>query len=97
MGIKRGLVCALGFCVLEGSASVVMLQKMTKWGYARASAAIDWMEQNRYITPFDACKPRKILLSLKQYKLSFGNYLKQDRLFRKKYEKNLLELLENHA
>ena len=97
MNAKREHVCALGFCVLNGSTSVVMLQRMTNWGYAKASAAINWMEENRYITPSGYCTPRKLLVSLKQFKLSFGSYLKEDRLFRRKYEKDLLELLENQA
>ena len=95
MEAKREHVYALGFCVLKGTTSVSMLQKMTNWRYSKASTAIDWMEKNRYISPFSDSAPRKIFISLKQYKLSFGEYLYQDRLFRKKYEKELLALLEN--
>ncbi len=95
MGAKREHVYALGFCIVKGSTSVAMLQRMTKWGYARACTAIDWMEENRYITPTTSIPPRKVLMSLKQYKLSFREYLSSDRLFQKQYEKDLLALLEN--
>ena len=95
MDVKREYVYALGFCILNKNTSVAMLQRMTNWGYARASTAIEWMEENRYITPFTSITPRKILMSLRQYKLSFADYLNEDRLFRKKYEKDLLALLES--
>lgn len=95
MGIKRDYVCALGFCILQGKPNVAIIQKVMHWNYARANTALNWMEENRYITPLDESKPSKLLLSLKQYKLSFGNYLNQDRLFRRKYEKELLALLAN--
>ena len=93
METKRAHVYALGFCVLNRSTSVVMLQKMTNWGYAKACSAIQWMEKNRYIAPVASTSSRKIWISLNQYKLSFGDYLYQDRLFIKKYEKELLALL----
>ena len=95
MDVKREYVYALGFCILNKNTSVGMLQRITNWGYARAATAIDWMEENRYITPFTSLTPRKVLMSLRQYKLSFADYLNEDRLFRKKYEKDLLALLES--
>lgn len=95
MGEKRELVYALGFCIVNRSTSVVMLQRMTNWGYARANAAIDWMEKNNYIAKIAGMASRKVIISLNQYKLSFRDYLNRDRLFIKKYEKQLLALLEN--
>ena len=95
MEAKREYVYALGFCILKGSTSISMLQRMTRWGYAKASDAVEWMEKNRYVTPFTGLAPRKVLMSLKQYRLSFSDYLEKDRLFRRKYEKDLFALLEN--
>ena len=97
MGTKRAHIYALGFCILRGNASVTTIQRMMGWGYEKACAAQDWMEKNRYIAPITEIVSRKILISLKQYKLSFSDYLKGDRWFEKAYEKRLLELLENQA
>lgn len=91
--LERFNVYVLGYCVVKDSASIAMLQRLMKIGYAKASNAIDWLEANGYISEFNG-QPRKVLISLSDYKMKFTNYLKKEGLFQKKYEKQLLELLK---
>ena len=46
-----------------GIASVSMIQRRLKLGYARAARLVDMMEEHGIIGPFEGSKPRKILMS----------------------------------
>ena len=49
--------------VLEtGQASVSMLQRRLKLGYARAARLVDQMEERGYVGPFEGAKPRQLLI-----------------------------------
>ena len=49
--------------VLEtGQASVSMLQRRLKLGYARAARLVDQMEGRGYVGPFEGSKPRQLLI-----------------------------------
>ena len=49
--------------VLEtGQASVSMLQRRLKLGYARAARLVDQMEERGYVGPFEGSKPRQLLI-----------------------------------
>ena len=54
--------------VLEtGQASVSMLQRRLKLGYARAARIMDEMEQKGIIGPYEGAKPRAVLISRQQW------------------------------
>lgn len=55
--------------VLEtGMASVSMLQRRLKLGYARASRIVDEMEEKGIVGPFQGSQPRAILVTKEQWK-----------------------------
>ncbi|MDD4074988.1 MAG: DNA translocase FtsK [Eubacteriales bacterium] len=50
--------------VLEsGQASISMIQRRLRVGYARAARLIDIMEQHKIVSGFDGSKPRKLLIT----------------------------------
>lgn len=54
--------------VLEkGEASISMLQRRLRVGYARAARLVDIMEQNKYVSEGEGSKPRKVLISRAEY------------------------------
>lgn len=63
--------------VLEtGMASVSMLQRRLKLGYARAARIIDEMEERGLIGPYEGTKPRKVYVTAEQWALIKGNTAK---------------------
>ncbi len=54
--------------ILEtGQASVSMLQRRLKLGYARAARLVDQLEEKGIVGPFEGSKPRKILITKDQW------------------------------
>ncbi|MCE5219556.1 hypothetical protein LLH03_21245, partial [bacterium] len=53
---------AVQYVVQEGEASVSMIQRRFKVGYARAGRLIDVMEQRGVVGPHEGSKPRQVLL-----------------------------------
>ena len=58
--------------VLEsGSASISMIQRRLRVGYARAARLVDIMEQQKIVSGFDGSKPRKVLIDEAGYRRLF--------------------------
>ena len=51
----------------SGQASISMIQRRLRVGYARAARLIDIMEQKRYVSEGDGSKPRKVLISRAEF------------------------------
>ena len=50
-----------------GQASVSLLQRRLKLGYARAARIMDEMEEKGIIGPYEGAKPRAVLISRQQW------------------------------
>ncbi len=59
--------------VLEsGQASISMIQRRLRVGYARAARLVDIMEQMKIVSGFDGSKPRRLLIDHAEYNRIFG-------------------------
>lgn len=61
------LPAAIDVVVETGQASVSMLQRRLRLGYARCSLLMDQMEEKGIVGPFEGSKPRSILISKQQW------------------------------
>ncbi len=61
------LPAAVDVILETGQASVSMLQRRLKLGYARAARIVDEMEQKGIVGPFQGSKPRTILVTKEQW------------------------------
>ena len=51
----------------SGQASISMLQRRLKLGYARAARIVDEMEDKGIVGPFEGSKPRQLLITKEQW------------------------------
>ena len=63
------LPAAVDVILETGQASVSMLQRRLKLGYARAARIVDEMEEKGIVGPFQGAKPRTILITKEQWEL----------------------------
>ena len=56
----------------SGQASISMIQRRLRVGYARAARLVDIMEQKGIVSGFDGSKPRKLLIGYPEYEQMFG-------------------------
>ncbi len=66
------LPAAVDFILETGQASVSMLQRRLKLGYARAARIVDEMEDLGIVGPFKGSKPRELLITREQWQQMQG-------------------------
>ncbi len=66
------LPAAVDVILDTGQASVSMLQRRLKLGYARAARIVDEMEEKGIVGPFQGSKPREILITKEQWQARKG-------------------------
>ena len=71
------LPAAVDVILETGQASVSMLQRRLKLGYARAARIVDEMEEKGIVGPFQGSKPRAILVTKEQWAAMKGAQPKQ--------------------
>lgn len=69
LGGDEMLPAAVDVILETGQASVSMLQRRLKLGYARAARIVDEMEEKGIVGPFQGSKPRAILITKEQWQL----------------------------
>lgn len=67
------LPAAVDVILETGQASVSMLQRRLKLGYARAARIVDEMEEKGIVGPFQGSKPREILITKEQWAAMRGS------------------------
>lgn len=73
------LPAAVDVILETGQASVSMLQRRLKLGYARAARIVDEMEEKGIVGPFQGSKPRAILVTREQWEaMRTGAAIEQD-------------------
>ncbi|MDD5864473.1 MAG: DNA translocase FtsK, partial [Firmicutes bacterium] len=71
------LPAAVDIILETGQASVSMLQRRLKLGYARAARIVDEMEEKGIVGPFQGSKPRAILVTKEQWQAMKGGQTEQ--------------------
>ena len=66
------LPAAVDVILETGQASVSMLQRRLKLGYARAARIVDEMEERNIVGPFQGSKPRAILITKEEWQAMRG-------------------------
>lgn len=64
---------AVKILIESGQASISMLQRRLRIGYARAARLIDVMEERGIVGKYEGSKPRAILMTMEQYQNTFEN------------------------
>ncbi|MCW2277875.1 DNA translocase FtsK [Heliophilum fasciatum] len=62
----------------SGQASISMLQRRLRVGYARAARLVDIMEQRGIVGGYEGSKPRELLITAAQFEARYGKTQSQD-------------------
>jgi len=68
---------AIQIVIDAGQASISMLQRRLRIGYARAARLIDEMELRGIVSGFDGSKPRNVLISKEEFEQEYMGEMKQ--------------------
>ena len=68
---------ALKLVVETGCASMSALQRKLSVGYNKAGKIMEWLEENKYVAPFDGDCKRKVLITKEEFEEKFGELLKE--------------------
>ncbi len=63
---------ALRYVILNGSASISLIQRKCSVGYNRAGKIVEWMEDKGYVSPFEGAKSRKVLITKEEFESLYG-------------------------
>jgi len=74
------LPAAVDVILETGQASVSMLQRRLKLGYARAARIVDEMEDKGIVGPFQGSKPRTILVTKEQWEMMRSGGVNSDQM-----------------
>ncbi|MDD3164276.1 MAG: DNA translocase FtsK [Oscillospiraceae bacterium] len=72
------LPAAVDVILETGQASVSMLQRRLKLGYARAARIMDEMEEKGIVGPFEGSKPRQLLITRQEWNVQQGIAMPED-------------------
>ena len=90
------LPAAVDVILETGQASVSMLQRRLKLGYARAARIVDEMEEKGIVGPFQGSKPRDILVTKEQWEaMRSGGTAQMDFEDLEQFEENETEFEED--
>ncbi len=64
---------AVQILIESGQASISMLQRRLRIGYARAARLIDMMEERGIVGKYEGSKPRALLMTMEQFLRTFGD------------------------
>ncbi len=70
---------ALKVVLENNSASISMIQRRLRVGYARAARLIDIMEQHGYVSGFEGSKPRRVLIKQSEFNQLYGGEADTDK------------------
>ena len=85
------LPAAVDVILETGQASVSMLQRRLKLGYARAARIVDEMEERGIVGPFMGSKPRNILITKEQWQQMQSGQLPLEELTEEESADSILE------
>ena len=80
LGGDEMLPAAVDIILETGQASVSMLQRRLKLGYARAARIVDEMEEKGIVGPFQGSKPRTILINKEQWEMMRSGGVQGDQM-----------------
>lgn len=71
--ISEKYIEALKLCIEQNQASISLLMRKLSIGFNHASKIIEWLEVMNFVSSDSGNKPRKVLLTMEQFKNIFGD------------------------